>query len=68
MTLRDHRVKTRMQIPAGLRRREGVHLVRTRQHEPRVCPTCYGKGHVFDVVNNGDAPVRCETCGGEGEV
>jgi DnaJ-class molecular chaperone len=48
--------------------KDDAYLVRTKQHEPAVCGSCYGKGYVFDVVNNGDAPVTCERCEGEGEV
>lgn len=67
MSLRDHRdIKSRKQIPEHLRRREGAHLVRTR--EPQVCPACNGKGHVYDVHQNNGSLVTCTFCGGEGEV
>lgn len=67
MSLRNHReVKSRKQIPEHLRRREGAHLVRTR--EPEVCGDCKGKGHVYDVHDSSNSPVTCITCGGEGEV
>ena len=68
MSIRDHRLgRPRKQIPVAFKRREGPHFVRTK-FEPIVCGECFGTGTVFDAPNNGDAPVKCMGCGGEGEI
>jgi DnaJ-class molecular chaperone len=67
MSLRTHRGEKPRSDQARPAKGE-LYLVRTKQHEPDVCPTCYGKGWVFDPQNNGDAPVTCLRCEGEGEV
>lgn len=71
MSLRLHRsdLGVRKRVPESWRTRNGVQgSGRRPEHIPEVCPTCSGKGYVYDVANNGDVPVVCTTCDGEGEL